>query len=64
MVDNLLENYSTTTEAMIDFIIQHQDDQPGAEYAPLQSPHFTGIPTAPTAARGTSTEQIATTAFV
>ena len=64
MVDSLLENYSTTTEAMIDFIIQHQDDQPGAEYAPLQSPHFTGIPTAPTAVRGTNTEQIATTAFV
>ena len=64
MVDSLLENYSTTTEAMIDFIIQHQDDQPGAEYAPLQSPHFTGIPTAPTANTDENSAQIATTAFV
>src|SRR5215475_9800688 len=33
-------------------------------WAPLMSPNFTGIPTAPTAAPGTSTSQIATTAFV
>lgn len=32
--------------------------------APLSSPDFTGSPTAPTAAAGTSTTQIATTAFV
>jgi hypothetical protein len=32
--------------------------------APLASPGFTGIPTAPTAVAGTSTTQIATTAFV
>lgn len=32
--------------------------------APLASPGLTGIPTAPTAAAGTSTTQIATTAFV
>lgn len=32
--------------------------------APLVSPAFTGIPTAPTAAPGTSTTQLATTAFV
>lgn len=32
--------------------------------APLASPSFTGIPLAPTAATGTSTTQIATTAFV
>lgn len=32
--------------------------------APLASPGFTGIPTAPTAAAGTSSTQIATTAFV
>lgn len=32
--------------------------------APLNSPAFTGIPTAPTAANGTNTIQIATTAFV
>jgi hypothetical protein len=33
-------------------------------FAPLDSPNFTGIPTAPTAAPGTDTNQIATTAFV
>lgn len=33
-------------------------------YAPLASPGFTGIPTAPTATVGTNTTQIATTAFV
>lgn len=32
--------------------------------APLNSPNFTGVPTAPTAAAGTATTQIATTAFV
>lgn len=32
--------------------------------APLASPAFTGVPTAPTASAGTSTTQIATTAFV
>lgn len=32
--------------------------------APLASPTFTGTPTAPTAAKGTSTQQLATTAFV
>ena len=33
-------------------------------YAPLASPTFTGTPAAPTAAFGTSTTQLATTAFV
>ena len=32
--------------------------------APKKSPAFTGIPTAPTAEKGTKTDQIATTAFV
>lgn len=32
--------------------------------APTDSPSFTGTPTAPTAAAGTNTTQIATTAFV
>ncbi|HSX42833.1 MAG TPA: polysaccharide deacetylase family protein [Candidatus Saccharimonadales bacterium] len=35
-----------------------------ATKAPLASPAFMGIPTAPTAASGTSTTQLATTAFV
>ena len=33
-------------------------------YAPLNSPSFTGTPTVPTAASGTNTSQIASTAFV
>jgi hypothetical protein len=33
-------------------------------YAPLASPALTGVPTAPTAANGTNTTQVATTAFV
>ena len=32
--------------------------------APKKSPVFSGIPTAPTAEKGTNTDQIATTAFV
>jgi hypothetical protein len=36
----------------------------GAGLAPLNSPAFTGTPTAPTALPGTSTTQLATTAFV
>ena len=35
-----------------------------SEKAPIASPTFTGAPTAPTAAAGTNTTQIATTAFV
>lgn len=35
-----------------------------SSYAPLASPTFTGTPSAPTAAAGTNTTQIATTAFV
>ena len=35
-----------------------------SSYAPLNSPAFTGTPTAPTADQGTDTAQIATTAFV
>ena len=35
-----------------------------SSYAPLASPALTGTPTAPTAASGTNTTQVATTAFV
>ena len=35
-----------------------------APWAPLESPALTGMPTAPTAAPGTSTTQIANTAYV
>lgn len=40
------------------------DGQHGSYYAPLNSPNFTGLPTAPTASAGTNTNQIATTSFV
>ncbi len=36
----------------------------GTTYAPINSPSFTGIPQAPTAAAGTHNDQIATTDFV
>ncbi|MEO5376057.1 MAG: hypothetical protein H7840_17680 [Alphaproteobacteria bacterium] len=36
----------------------------GSSYAPLDSPHLFGVPTAPTAAAGTDSDQISTTAFV
>lgn len=37
---------------------------PSVGLAPLASPALTGVPTAPTAAQGTNTTQLATTAFV
>ncbi|MEQ4512108.1 MAG: phage tail protein [Dickeya sp.] len=37
---------------------------PHKQYAPIESPALTGIPTAPTAVAGTTTTQLATTAFV
>ncbi|AUQ27220.1 phage tail protein [Dickeya zeae] len=37
---------------------------PHKQYAPIESPVFTGTPAAPTAVAGTSTTQLATTAFV
>ncbi|ACT08829.1 Tail Collar domain protein [Dickeya chrysanthemi Ech1591] len=40
------------------------DANPHKQYAPLASPALTGVPTAPTAAAGTNTTQLATTAFV
>jgi hypothetical protein len=39
-------------------------DITGAGGAPVASPSFTGVPLAPTATAGTSTQQLATTAFV
>jgi hypothetical protein len=39
-------------------------DITGAGGAPQASPAFSGVPTAPTAANGTATQQLATTAFV
>lgn len=44
--------------------LSHFKDKLDAKFAPLASPALTGTPTAPTAAAGTSNEQIATTGFV
>lgn len=45
-------------------LTQGQLNEVATKYAPLESPAFTGTPTAPTAAAGTDTTQLATTAFV
>lgn len=59
--------------AVVSFNGRHDDvtltstdvtDALGFTPAPLDSPHFTGIPTAPTPAAGDSSDQVATTAFV
>lgn len=64
-----LQGYVTSTTApvtsvagKIGAVLLVVGDVSGA--APIASPTFTGIPAAPTAAPGTSTTQIATTAFV
>lgn len=44
--------------------LSHFKDKLDAKFAPLASPALSGTPTAPTAAAGTSNEQIATTGFV
>lgn len=44
-------------------LTQAQLNEVPTKYAPLDAPAFTGIPTAPTAAPGTNTTQLATTAF-
>jgi len=51
-VNGRLDFVAEVTQAEIDLL------------APLASPTFTGIPAAPTAAQGTDTTQVATTAFV
>ena len=47
-----------------DYYTKTEEDALLATKAPLGSPALTGTPTAPTAASGTSTTQLATTAFV
>lgn len=54
-------------KSVLDAIVAAAEDEMVASlgtYAPLASPTFTGTPAAPTATPGTSTTQIATTAFV
>jgi hypothetical protein len=48
----------------IDYTIGAQGGSANALFAPVNSPTFTGVPAAPTAAPGTDTTQVATTAFI
>jgi len=61
-VDVVQDNVATIT-ARSDAYGTYANTQLGLK-APLASPTFTGVPAAPTAAAGTSTTQLATTAFV
>lgn len=63
MVENILEEAPTLLEDIIEVILSN-DSSTSTQYAPINSPQFTGVPTAPTAPFGTSNTQIATTAFV
>ena len=54
----------TSTTAVANLNVDMLDGQHGSYYAPISSPAFSGIPTVPTAAAGTSTTQAASTAFV
>lgn len=59
---------TTYTDGSKGYTLKAKQDGNGNQidttYAPLASPALTGTPTAPTAADGTNTTQIATTAFV
>jgi hypothetical protein len=59
-VDETISDLRTSLQEDISNIASGLDQT----YAPLNSPQFTGIPTAPTAPAGTTTGQLATTAFV
>lgn len=63
--EELFENDTITVDGVT---INYSENDiyvtPQAKAAPITSPAFTGIPTAPTATAGTSTNQLATTAFV
>ena len=65
-VSTLKEQFS---ESLLELGEMHVNDvntinESLATKAPLDSPELTGVPTAPTAASGTATDQIATTKFV
>lgn len=62
-VDNI-NDLETNKANITDVYTQTEIDTSLAEKAPLASPDLTGTPTAPTATSGTSTTQIATTAYV
>ena len=50
--------------AALQYFKQKQDTENASRFAPKNNAALTGVPTAPTAASGTNTNQIATTAFV
>jgi len=56
------DNYLSASGGALDEYLRQ--DTASALYASIESPEFTGTPLAPTAASGTNTTQIATTAFV
>lgn len=64
------EAFTDTTyeDGTAGYVLKAKQDSEGNQinttYAPLSSPALTGTPTAPTATKGTSTTQLATTAFV
>lgn len=59
-----IEDLATNKADSADVYTQSEIDTALALKAPLASPALTGTPTAPTASSGTSTTQIATTAYV
>lgn len=59
-VDNATADLQSWTIEQINQIASELDQQ----FAPINSPQFTGIPTAPTAAQTVNSGQLATTAFV
>jgi len=59
-VDGAIADMQTYLEGEMGEIASNLDQQ----FAPLNSPQFTGIPTAPTAAQTVNSGQLATTAFV
>ncbi|WP_083580958.1 phage tail protein [Enterobacter sp. SA187] len=59
--DKAIEVSSYANEIMR---LHKQDSNPHSQYAPIQSPEFTGKPTAPTPAKNSNDRQLATTQFV
>jgi hypothetical protein len=55
---------SIATTAFVVGVVNQLAGQVSAQFAPINAPVFTGVPTAPTAQPGNSTGQLATTAFV
>ena len=54
----------TSTTLVANLNVQYLNGQASSYYAPINSPTFTGTPSAPTAGAGTNTTQLATTQFV